>query len=1082
MKNKIAALLLMLSASLVSMAQAVVSGTVYDADGYPFPGASVVVAGTTQGTITDIDGNFQLSVSDADTKSLNISCIGYKNSVVALASQKTGIKVTLEEETTSLDEVVAIGYGTVTKKDLTGSVASVKGETLAKIPVANVAQALNGRMAGVQITSTDGAPDAEMVVRVRGGGSITGDSSPLYIVDGFPVSSISDIAAGDIESIDVLKDASSTAIYGSQGSNGVVIITTKSAKAGKTTVSYQGFMQIKSLSRHIKAMDTYDYVMSKYEYALLSSGESSFQENFGSYDDLYLYKSVKATDWEADLFGADVISHQHNLNLQGGSDKTTFSLSGTYNYDGGLMPNNDYSRLICNFKLQHKISDRLKFICNARVSNTTTNGSGTSGGTYKIRSSQAVTGQATTGLSGMIKYDTSKMSDDELEEYRLSQMTLAEQAARYYKLKLNRLANYTAALEWEIIKGLSARVEGGYQQEFSEARNFWDYTTTQATYVGGLGSLEWTKTTGRKVRESATLTYKFDIQKDHKFNFMIGQELVNTMSEKNYMYAAGFSKDLGAEKCFANVSLGENNVSISATESPDDRLASFFGRFNYSYKDRYLLTATMRADGSSKFADGHRWGYFPSAALAWRVIEESIMETVRHIFSNLKLRVSYGASGNNKISSTQYMLTYKTQSNSKNYGVGDTANTYYQTTNSQLANPDLTWETTITRNLGLDFSVLNDRLQVEMELYKNSANDLLIERTISAPGYTSTYENTGETSNRGIEINVNGYMIQRQDFTLSANFNIGFNKSRVEKLANGLTEMSFNSGWASTDNKGQDDYRIYVGQPVGLMYGWVVDEKNPYYTTDDFVSNSGTTYIMKDGIASTDLVGGKVTGRPGCIRFKDLDGDGDIDTDDRQVIGDANPKFTGGFGLNGTFRGFDASVLFNFVVGNDVYNADKIASSQMYRAGSFPNFRNEFRQDNCYTYLDRSTGELVTDLNKLAEMNEGKNAKEYWSPYSFGSSTVATNSWAIEKGSFLRFQNLTIGYTLPSKISRKFACDNFRVYGTLNNIFVLTKYTGYDPEVSTSVRNSSYSALTPGVDYSSYPKSFSYTIGLNMTF
>jgi TonB-linked SusC/RagA family outer membrane protein len=1062
----------------ISAQTVTLTGSVRDKRGESVIGATVLdKANIKNGTITDFDGNFTLNASPNAT--VIVSYIGMKTQEINVAG-KSSLDVTLEDDVTALEEVVVIGYGTVKKKDLTGSVSSVQGETLTKVPVTNVAQALTGRLAGVQITTTDGSPDAEMIIRVRGGGSVTGNNSPLYIVDGFPVSSINAISPNDIQSIDVLKDASSTAIYGSQGANGVVMITTKSAKGGKTRVSYNGFMQTKKLSKRLEVLDPYEYVLLNYELAAFdgTDGINSFKKKFGVFEDLELYKYQKAHDWQNDMFGADVISHQHNISITGGSEKTKFSLSSTYNKDGGLMPNNDYERFNVNFKLNHDIAKNLRFNLNARITDTEVNGSGTSGGTYKIRTSQAVTSGAVKGLEEFTTIDTSAMSDEEYEQWIRANMSLAEQASQYWKRGNQRSFYFAGSLDWEIIKSLTYHIEGGYEYGFNETKNYWGANTDNASRVDGKPLVDWTKENKNKVRVSHTLTYNFDLNKDHRFNIMVGQEMVTSGGNNNYMYAASFGTDLSPEKIFANIGLSGGSLNLSSKVNTNENLASFFGRAGYNWNDKYLFTLTMRADGSSKFAPGKQWGVFPAGAFAWRISQEPFMQNTKDWLSNLKLRVSYGEVGNNRISNTLYKLDYAIRT-SKTYGLGDKQNNYYATTNSQMANPNLRWETTITRNLGLDFGFMNERFTGTLEYYWNTAKDLLIERNIVAPGYRTMVENIAQTSNKGVELSLNTYILEKKNYSLSANFNIGINKSNIDNLADGLTSQEYASGWAGTDLKGYYDYQVQLNQPVGLIYGWITDG---YYTTDDFekYDTAKKEYILKEGVPTTGLYGGKIKIRPGTLKLKDLDGNTVVDEDDRTIIGKTAPKFTGGFGLNGTLYGFDLSMMFNFVYGNKIYNANKIASTQQYRTNN-PNMLSYMNQANRYSYL-AADGTLVTDLAILKEMNEGGNVKEYWSPFTFGNAVVLPHSWAVEDGSFLRLQNVTLGYMIPKKYTGRFGCEQLHVYCTANNLWLLTNYTGYDPEVSSPVRGSSASGLTPGVDYSSYPKSFSWTFGVNLTF
>ena len=1058
-----------------------ISGTVKDLQGEAVIGASVLEKGTKNGVVTDFDGNFTLKVSGKNP--IVVSYIGMKSKTVDVKG-KTHVDIVLEDDATTLNDVVVIGYGAVRKKDLTGSVATVSGQDLVKVPVSNVTEALTGKMAGVNITTTDGSPDAEILIRVRGGGSITGDNTPLIVIDGFQGGSLSDLSPNDIEDITVLKDASSTAIYGSEGANGVILITTKSGKAGKTQINYNGYLQTKKVSKRIDVLDTYQYVMSNYEYAALG-GESalnSFYKQFGVFDDLYLYKSIEAIDWQDDMFGGSTISQSHNVSLQGGTEKTKFNLSGTYDFNSGLLPNNDFGRYSLLFKLNHDINKSLKFTLNIRLTDQTANGQGTQGGTYKVRTEQSLYGVATKGLSGMVTPDFSTMSDDEINEWQRANMSLADQSAQYWRRRNNRSFVFNGALDWKTpLKGLTAHLEGGYTYGFNEAKSWWGSTTQNASYVGGLPLAEWQKTNTKSLRESFTLTYDKKVAKIHHFNVMAGQEYRSSKSDYSTMGANHFSEAFTPDQVFANFGLGSVST-MTGYVAPDDNKVSFFGRFNYTLLDRYLLTVTLREDGSSKFADGRQWGFFPAAAASWRIIEEPWMEPARSWLSNLKLRVSYGKVGNDKLPSYMFSQTYATNSGSKRYGVGDTANSHLAVTNV-LANPLLTWEKRTTRNIGLDFGFFNERLNGNIDVYWNNTDDLLINHAIAAPGYTSVWENSASTSNKGVEITLNAAIVKKKNFTLNANFNIGFDKSNVKSLANGIEQMTFPSGWASTDNKNQQDYIVRIGDPIGLVYGWMSDG---YYTTDDFASYdpATNTYTLKDGVPGTALLGGRIGVRPGTMKLKDLNGDGVVDTNDVTVIGDTNPKYAGGFGFNGNVYDFDYNINFTYKVGNDIYNANKIQTSSRYRAGTYPNFRETMSQNNAYSYINPETGVLLRTLEDLAYWNEGGNgqaAKSIWSPFSTGDAVVVPTDWAMDDASFLRLQSVTVGYTLPNKITRKAGIQRLRFYVTGTNLFVITNYPGFDPEVSSYVRNSSYSGLTPGIDFSSYPKSRAWTFGVNVT-
>ena len=1080
-----------------NMTAQTVTVNVKDSQGEAVIGASVIEQGTRNGGVTDFDGNFTIKLTAG--KPLVISYIGMKTKTVNTKGQ-SAISVVLEDDNTTLNDVVVIGYGTARKKDLTGAVSTVKGADLAKVPVTNVAEALTGKLAGVQITTTDGSPDAEMIIKVRGGGSITGDNSPLYIVDGFPVSSISDISSSDIEDITVLKDAASTAIYGSQGANGVILITTKSAKSGKTQVSYNMYIQGKTIRKKLDTMDPYQYVMYLYERQALqgASGISSFEKRYGAYDDLDLYKYQNGHDWQDEMFGNHDISQSHNISISGGSDKTKFTLSGTYANDNSLMEGNGYRRYNMNFKLKHELYKNLDLDFGVRLADTETKGQGTGGGSYKIRSYDAIATGPVFGLYDQIEIDPSSMTDDEYEEYINSTRTLKDRVNDYWRRKDDRRYNFNAAINWKINKMFTLRGEGGYDYSFYQLKDWWGARSSMAVQNGGSQPMgQWDKKDTWKFREATTLNFKKVFNKIHDVNVMVGQEYVATNYETMSMTGKYFQKDIQPEKMFAamqNNSKATGAQTISSTLGQEDRTVSFFGRVNYTLMDRYLLTLTFREDGSSKFSEGNRWGFFPAAALGWRIIEEPWMEKAKSWLSNLKLRLSYGTAGNNRIGSAMFETTYKAYSSSKYYGAGNQQNPHYTLNNAQLANPDLKWETTITRNIGLDFGFFNERLTGTLDFYSNSVKDLLVEVPITAIGYTSMQQNIGETSNKGIELTLNAVILQHKDYSLNFNFNIGVNKNEVKQLSNGVTQMAFNSGAFSTDMRGSDDYRVIVGEPLGLVWGF---EYDGIYGVDDFetyVDDNGKTqfrfdssgrYILKEGVVDNTYytAGSKAGLRPGAPKFRDLNGDGKIDADnDRTIIGKAQPKFQGGFGLNATYKWFDFAANFNYVVGNDVYNMDKMITYQSYR-NQWAALRQEMAPvtlgGDAWTYLDQATGTIVTDYETLKAMNANASL---WSGATTSDNNPVPNSYFIEDGSFLRLQNLTLGFTFPKAWTQKFACNQLRLYCTLNNVFCITKYTGYDPEVNSAIRGSKTSGLTPGADFSAYPKSFSWTVGANITF
>ncbi len=1051
-----------------------VTGKVTDAANEPLIGVSVSVKGTTQGVTTDVNGSYRINVSSEGNPVLVFKYIGFATQEVTVGNQSS-INVSLKEDTQMLGEVVVnVGYGTQKKRDLTGTVTSISGETLTQAPVSSAAEALTGRMPGVQVTTVDGSPGAEIVIRVRGGGSITQDNSPLYIVDGFPVSSINDIAPSDIASIDVLKDASSSAIYGARGANGVVIVTTKSAKSGKTTITYSGFGQARTLPKKLDVLSPYEYVLANYEYARLRSNDEvdRFTRYFGAFDDLELYKNQKGTDWQEELFGSAAISQQHNLNITGGTDKTKLGFSISNNKDEGIMLNSGYQRTYLNLKLNHQIAPTLKFDLASRFSNTVVDGAGTSG-TSQVRIADGLVTRPVNGIADQIVIDPQTAgADDDYEDFLRSLISPTELAKQDYRNRKEQTFNLNSAINWDIIKHLTFRTELGLDLKYGQNKRFYGPLTGVARNEGlDKPVADLSTNRGNGIRWANTLNYNFTYAKNHDFTLLAGQELLTNNGTTQATRAKYFDAHLQPDVVFNNFTLGTVDEQ-STFENPPNKLSSFFGRVKYSFKGKYLLEVTGRADGSSKFAPGKQWGFFPAASAAWRIADEDFMDNLDFL-SDLKLRVSYGEAGNNRIGDNLWRRTYKIESN-RPIGFGDQPQPYWTAASSTLINPDLRWETTITRNTGLDFALFNNKLSGTVDLYHNTTKDLLVESVIpSYLGYTRQQQNIGQTSNRGIELGLNGTILQKKDFNLTASFNIGTNRSKIDKL-DGVDERAQSSNWAGTDLRGgSDDYRLYVGKTIGLMYGFVTDG---YYTTDDFESNNGTNYVLKPGVTDIVSILGGISTRPGVLKLKDLDGDGKITAADRTVIGNALPKSSGGFGFNANYKGFDFATFFNWVYGNDIYNTGKIQFNMFYRS-QYGNMLNSSNSENRFKYIDEN-GALVTDLAALAELN--KNATT-WSPFSSGNASPIFHSWAVEDGSFIRLNNITLGYSLPKSIISRFKMSRFRLYGTVYNALLWSKYSGYDPEVSTT-RSSGYSQLTPGVDYSAYPKSRTFTLGLNVTF
>ncbi len=1037
-----------------------VTGKVTDPTGAPVPGATIVVKGTTTGVVSDINGIFSLA-NIPENATLMFSFIGMRTQEVSVTN-KTTINVVMEEETIALEEVVAIGYGTIKRKDLTGSVASVSGTKLRDIPVTSAAQAIIGRIAGVQVTKTEGSPDAEIKIRVRGGGSLTQDNSPLYIVDGFPVSNINDIAPTDIETIDVLKDASSTAIYGARGANGVILITTKSGFEGKGKVSYNMYYGVKNITKTFNVLAPYEYVFWQYEVY----DATIVQQNFGDFQDFKLYKQMTGTNWQNEVFGRTGTTMYHNIAVTGGSKTSKYNISLTRNDDKEVMLGSEAARTNLTVKTTNKINNWLTIDFNTRLSDANINGAGTYNN-YRLK--DAVQFRPVNGMMDYVDHNLTLVNYEAASSMVLNPV---KQTNDDYRRQKNLSFNFDAAATIRITKDLNYRFDYGTQYGENTNKQFYGLGTGNVFPFGEQPMANIGKTDSKSYRMANVLTYtKRNFLPGHNVTAMIGEELNSFKSEYVLISAKYFPKYVDAVSALSMMTLGITDPIVTA-DNPAIKTSSFFGRVNYDYKGKYLATATLRADGSSKFAPGSQWGYFPSAALAWRISDENFLKETKKWLTNLKLRTSYGESGNNRISDDAWKKTFYVTAGSMYNGAlylegNETAPTPYINPSNTLSNPELKWETTFTRNIGLDFGFFKQRLNGSVEVYKNTTKDLLISTTIPASsGYSTQWQNIGQTSNKGLEVVLNGVLYEKKDFRLSMAFNIAFNRNKIEKL--GLVKQwEQTSGWSQYAG----DYLVKEGEQIGMMYGYVTDGM---YSFDDFNYNATTKiYTIKPGVPnSSGLINSKRFG-PGSLKFKDQNGDGIINAaNDKVILGNANPQHTGGFNLTAQYKGFDCSAFFNWVYGNNIYNANKMDFTSNLMLRWYKNILDTFDSDHRFTWISKETGLVVTDPALLADMN--KNAT-MWSP---AMSTMPLHSWAVEDGSFLRLNNFTIGYSLPKTLLTKFRIEQFRVYATANNVWIWTNYSGYDPEVDTQRST----PLTPGVDYCAYPKARTYTIGLNLTF
>lgn len=1056
-------LTLLLVGGGISVSAQNIKGVVKDSSGYPVIGAAVMVEGSTLGASTDVDGAWELNIPNAASQTLEISFIGMKTQRVAVGS-RTFIEVTLEDENTTLDDVVVVGYATVRRRDVVGSVSSVNSEALTQMPVASVTEAMSGRMAGVSVTASEGDPDAEVKIRVRGAGSITQDSSPLYIVDGFPVESISDIPATDIQSIDVLKDAFSTAIYGSRGANGVVLVTTKNGSSGKITVNYNLYVGIKNMANKeaLQVQNVYDYVRTQYEGALMVNKlDDQYTSIYGTWGDMELYRNIQGTDWVDQLFGRTGVAFDHNFTVSGSGDKYKWTAGYSNHRETAIMMASDYRRHNLNFKGQFNPTKRVTIDLNVRYSNVAVRGSGANA------LNDAGSQSGTSRLKNTIAYSPiprSSVVEDSDDEQNANANSVRPDVSVYDNDKKYERVNWNAngAFAWEIIDNLKLRVEAGLDEYRNISNSFYgltSYLSRNSPVQQNHPITQYTDQTRRRIRNTNTLQYNYKCG-DHSFDVLLGQEYMVTRQNTINMDVRGLPDFFDSELAWKFMASAETPNTASVTFANEDRLFSFFSRLNYDYKGKYTLSGTIRADGSSKFARENRWGYFPSAAAAWRISGEDWMQGSERWLDNLKLRYSFGTAGNNNIPSGQITTDFTPTTNN---WIGMTNVVW--TAGNYMSNPDLTWETTYSHNLGIDFSFWNSRLSGSVEVYQSNTKDLLIQFPIQGVGYNYQYRNLGEVRNRGIEFSVSASLVRKEKWGIDFNGNISFNQNRVMDLG-GLETIEQQAGMFSTEPT-WSDYQVRVGRPLGDIYGLVNDGM---YTTKDFEGYIDGKWVLKEGIVDCSSITG-VTTQPGAPKFADKNGDGSVTAADATLLGNVQPMFAGGFSLSAYAYGFDIAANFTYSYGNKVYNANKIDFSTTHQY-KYLNALNSASPDNRWTNVDWSTGEMVTDMGQLEAMNAGKTM---WMPYS---TRRFAQSWAIEDGSFLRLASLTVGYTLPERISRKILLNRVRIYVTGSNLFCWTPYTGYDPEVDT--RRST--PLTPNVDYSAFPKSRSWVFGINVSF
>lgn len=1042
-----------------------VTGKVIDSEGYEVIGGSVTIKGAAGiGTVTDVNGNYSLKVNDASKDVLVFSYVGMTSQEVKV-NGKNVINVTLKADAVMLDEVVAIGYATVKRKDLTGSVASVGNQEIAKVPVSDVTQALSGRMAGVQVQQTEGAPGSSVSICIRGGISITQSNEPLYVIDGFPSEDgMSTLDPAEIETIDVLKDASATAIYGARGANGVVVITTKngSKSGGKATVTFDSYVGFKKIAKKLDVLSPYEFALLDYERTLYKIGKgdggdlNKWKSIYGDYSDLEAnYAGRKGINWQDETLGRTALTQNYRVGVSGNTEKMQYSLAYAYYDEEGAMMYSGSKKHNISFNMNHEVNKWLSVNTRISYDQMRVEGMGTSEGGDRFNKMQHILQyRPTIGINGV---DTDLLGDED--------PLFADDSGNVMQNPLLSAAEETKDREWrtfqanagatiKLLKGLTFRNTTGMRYQTRRNDIFYgdqSMTAKRSSINGNITNIE-----NSSFQTSNVLTYNW-YNDNHNVTAMLGHEYV-TKWTRNFM--AGANNFPNDEIGLGDLSLG-TPITPTSSENYDDKLLSFFARVNYNLMDKYLFTASVRADGSSKFGKNNKWGYFPAFSAAWRLGEEEFIKDL-NIFSDLKFRIGYGLAGNNRIGSYSSLAIMS----SVTYPNANSAQSGYAS--KQVPNPDLKWEANKTFNIGLDLGFFNQRLTISPEFYINRSSNLLFDaRLPNSSGYSSMTINAGETENKGIDLTINSVNITNKDFTWNTTVTLSHNKNSVNQLTGEKVQLYL----ADMGVKGAgSSHKIGVGEPLGQFYGYISD--GLYQVSDFNYDKASGKYTLKDGIPYR---GEKDKVQPGMLKFKNIDGseDNKITEDDKTVIGNAFPKFYGGINNTFTYKDFDLSIFLTYSFGNDVLNATKLTNTRT--ALTNKNVLAAADWNHRWVTINKETGALITDPEELAAANQGKTIACFDDNGS--SDNAVIHSWAVEDGSYLKLSNITLGYTFPKKIVNKIGLSKLRLYATGNNLLTWTKYTGYDPEVSTMSN-----AMTPGVDFGAYPRSRSFVFGVNVAF
>ena len=1036
-KNSIILLLTLISFQF-SFSQITVSGKVTDTEGNLLPSVTILIKGTQIGDISDFDGKYSIEIPNAESV-LVFSYLGMKTKEVKYNGKKI-INVQLEEETNNLDEIVVIGYGVTKKSDVTGSVSSIKPKTLMESQTTDVFSAIQGRVSGVQISSDSGQPGGGNNITVRGQTSINGTSSPLFVIDGVQIdvnydevattgssqariNPLTGINPADIESVEILKDASATAIYGSRGANGVVIITTKSGSSdGRLTAEYSYNLGISEVIKRLSVLSADDYLTYQQD---INNDQFLNQDtnNDGIFDTPRDFTQIPSFDWQNEGLRT-AISHQHQLSVRGGNKTTNYSVGLGALQQEGLVVNNDYEQYNLRMRLKTDVNEKLSLTFNTNGSYSVLGGIANNGGPDSFT---GITQMLVIGNPWNIRTDDIVFADDAF----ISPLDLINESDK--QTSIFRLFG-NMSLDYKFTDNLSLTSFTGINVSNSKVKEFYSSNTGWGRLQNGRARVKEVNT--YSINHSSQLNFRKSFNPNHRIDALAGFEIFH------YNFEDFLNEVIG----FENQTTGVNNISVGtsvsqySTQRFSTNRVSFLSRINYTLYKRFILTATMRADGSDKFGEGNRWGYFPSGALAWKMTNESFIKNISAI-SNLKLRLSYGATGNERIPAYSYLA----QLNPAFYASND--NLIFGLAPSTLPNPDLKWETTEQLNAGVDLGLFGGKVNVTADVYKKITTDLLLNAPIpSQSGFNSQFQNIGRIDNSGVELQLSTFNINKGDFKWKTDFNITFNRNEVKDLGGAeFIPISTFGGWQA--NVG----RVIVGEQIGTMYGYQFDG---IYQIEDFTWQNNSdpnipfenrTFALKNGLP---VYSG--TALPGRMKYSDLNGDGFINDEDRQVIGDSNPLHFGGINNTFTYKNFDLSVFFQWSYGNDLYNAAKV---RLNGVQPWMNISQDYFQNNWTPNNPSNTDPAYRQIDQQI-----------------------ASSYYVEDGSYLRLKTVSLGYRLPKDVTQKLGFKSLRFNLIGNNLLTWTNYTGWDPEVNFN------NPLLSGLDRIAYPRARNFTLSFNATF